>query len=395
MTYNCEVLYTFTSVSQKKKTLPTMSETPPPCTATETNTSKREQHSASASWDISIQQCQRSPVERQQHESTTTKVRANQHVTSNTRSASTSSSQSHDNPQQFCLRWNNYQTNLTSVFDKLLQSESFVDVTLTCDGQSIKAHKIVLSACSPYFQGLFLDNPCQHPIIIMSDIKWPLLKAVVEFMYKGEINISQDEIGPLLRVAELLKIRGLADVTNDQELNAEVIPERLTVLPPQISATVKKPRKTPKDWHPMDEGQMNGEGVNGFSAMAGESSSRTGIQSTSHFKADALRHRKRQWSSTENNNIVDSPVKVTAADHLDAESPIPLNIIKNTTSALGVGIPQLSGPRSATSPMFANQSALEAMGLSSLLMNHSDDLEIKPEIAEMIREEERVSILLL
>lgn len=364
-----------------------MSETPPPCPPNETSTSNRQQHSATPSYDVPIPQTQQSPVERLQPEPTI-KIHTNQHVTANIRSASTSSSQSNDSSQQFCLRWNNYQTNLTSVFDKLLQSESFVDVTLTCDGQSIKAHKIVLSACSPYFQALFLDNPCQHPIIIMSDIKWPLLKAVVEFMYKGEINISQDQIGPLLRVAELLKIRGLADVTNDHELNAEVIP----VLPPQISATAKKSRTTPKGWRPIDDGQTNGEnGPHGLSTITRDSNSRTGIQSTSHFKAETLRHRKRQWSSSENNNITDSPLKVMAADHLDAESPIPLNIIKNTPNTLAAGMSQLTAARSAVSPMFANHSALEAMGLSSLLMNHSEDMEIKPEIAEMIREEERVS----
>uniref|UniRef100_A0A1I8NQN5 BTB domain-containing protein n=1 Tax=Stomoxys calcitrans TaxID=35570 RepID=A0A1I8NQN5_STOCA len=116
--------------------------------------------------------------------------------------------------QQFCLRWNNYQSNLTSVFDQLLQNEAFVDVTLACDGRSIKAHKMVLSACSPYFQTLFSTTPCQHPIVIMRDVNWRELKAIVDFMYKGEINVCQDQIGPLLRIAEMLKVRGLADVGN-------------------------------------------------------------------------------------------------------------------------------------------------------------------------------------
>jgi len=61
--------------------------------------------------------------------------------------------------QQFCLRWNNYQTNLTTIFDQLLQNECFVDVTLACDGRSMKAHKMVLSACSPYFQTLLAETP--------------------------------------------------------------------------------------------------------------------------------------------------------------------------------------------------------------------------------------------
>lgn len=118
-------------------------------------------------------------------------------------------------PQQFCLRWNNYQTNLANCFDQLLQTESFVDVTLACEGQSLKAHKVVLSACSPYFQTLFMDNPCRHPIIIMRDIKYCDLKAVVDFMYRGEINVSQEQIAALLKVAEMLKIRGLTDVSGE------------------------------------------------------------------------------------------------------------------------------------------------------------------------------------
>ncbi|XP_061400454.1 protein bric-a-brac 1-like, partial [Musca vetustissima] len=125
---------------------------------------------------------------------------------------SNSANGSSQQQQQFCLRWNNYQSNLTSVFDQLLQTEAFVDVTLACDGRSIKAHKMVLSACSPYFQTLLSTTPCQHPIVIMRDVNWPELKAIVDFMYKGEINVSQDQIGPLLRIAEMLKVRGLADV---------------------------------------------------------------------------------------------------------------------------------------------------------------------------------------
>lgn len=38
------------------------------------------------------------------------------------------------------------------MFDQLLHDESFVDVTLAVEGQLLKAHKMVLSACSPYFQ---------------------------------------------------------------------------------------------------------------------------------------------------------------------------------------------------------------------------------------------------
>lgn len=54
--------------------------------------------------------------------------------------------------QQYCLRWNNHQPNFISVFSSLLNSESLVDVTLSAEGRHLQAHKLVLSACSSYFQ---------------------------------------------------------------------------------------------------------------------------------------------------------------------------------------------------------------------------------------------------
>ena len=56
--------------------------------------------------------------------------------------------------QHFCLRWNNFHSNIATSFEQLRDHEDFVDVTLACEGRTIKAHKVVLSACSPYFRNL-------------------------------------------------------------------------------------------------------------------------------------------------------------------------------------------------------------------------------------------------
>lgn len=102
---------------------------------------------------------------------------------------------------------------MLNVFDQLFQNEALVDVTLACDGLSLKAHKVVLSACSPYFQSLFLDNPCQHPIVFLKDVRYSDLKALVDFMYKGEVNVSQEQLNAVLETAESLKVKGLAEMT--------------------------------------------------------------------------------------------------------------------------------------------------------------------------------------
>ncbi|KAJ8916485.1 hypothetical protein NQ315_000127 [Exocentrus adspersus] len=120
-------------------------------------------------------------------------------------------------PQQFCVRWNSYQSNLQNAFPKLLTSEHFVDVTLACENEMLKCHKVVLSACSTYFEKLLLDNPCQHPIIFMKDMKFSEMQSLVDFMYKGEVNVTQDDLPSLLKSAEALQIRGLCG--SDQLLN--------------------------------------------------------------------------------------------------------------------------------------------------------------------------------
>lgn len=72
--------------------------------------------------------------------------------------------------QHFCLRWNNYQSSITSAFENLRDDEDFVDVTLACDGKSLKAHRVVLSACSPYFRELL---KVREPIFNIFTLKLP------------------------------------------------------------------------------------------------------------------------------------------------------------------------------------------------------------------------------
>ncbi|XP_063859194.1 broad-complex core protein-like [Scylla paramamosain] len=110
-------------------------------------------------------------------------------------------------PQQFCLRWNNHQSNIISVFEQLLQSESFVDVTLAVEGMTLKAHKVVLSACSPYFQAVLASHPDKHPIVILKDVRYTDMRDLLDFMYRGEVSVDQDNLSGFLRVAESLRIK--------------------------------------------------------------------------------------------------------------------------------------------------------------------------------------------
>lgn len=54
--------------------------------------------------------------------------------------------------QQYRLKWNNHKNTVLNEFEILLRNDRLVDCTIGADGKYLKAHKLVLSACSPYFE---------------------------------------------------------------------------------------------------------------------------------------------------------------------------------------------------------------------------------------------------
>ncbi|CAO1424419.1 unnamed protein product [Diamesa serratosioi] len=116
--------------------------------------------------------------------------------------------------QQYCLRWHNHPSNLTGVLISLLQREALCDVTLAVEGETIKAHQTILSACSPYFESIFIQNSHPHPIMYLKDVGYEELKAIIEYMYKGEVNVAQRSLPKFLKTAEGLQVKGLTESNN-------------------------------------------------------------------------------------------------------------------------------------------------------------------------------------
>ncbi|XP_043211370.1 broad-complex core protein isoforms 1/2/3/4/5-like isoform X5 [Amphibalanus amphitrite] len=137
--------------------------------------------------------------------------------------------------QKFCLKWDGFQSSVTSVFDHLRRDGELVDITLCCEGQRVKAHRMMLSACSPYFRDLLKNNPCQELVFFLKDTSAADLSAIIEFIYKGSVNVAQTQLGSFLKTAEMLQIRGLS---GEEEKNPSSPVDRH----PPVSSRAGRPR---------------------------------------------------------------------------------------------------------------------------------------------------------
>jgi len=92
---------------------------------------------------------------------------------------------------KFCLRWNDYESNLSRAFKDLREEKNLFDVTLVCQDVEIPAHKVVLAACSPFFRDLLVRHPHPSPLLYLTGVASADLAAVLEFIYNGAVNIAQ------------------------------------------------------------------------------------------------------------------------------------------------------------------------------------------------------------
>nr|XP_050852860.1 zinc finger protein chinmo isoform X3 [Vespula vulgaris] len=113
---------------------------------------------------------------------------------------------------QFCLKWNSFGSNLATAFSNLFKSESLTDVTLFCEGVTFKAHRLILAACSKHFQELFEGMPPSPAglIVILDGTSAHNMASLLEFMYRGEVHVSQESLSSFLKAAECLQVKGLS-----------------------------------------------------------------------------------------------------------------------------------------------------------------------------------------
>ena len=116
------------------------------------------------------------------------------------------------------LNWMDFQKNMAASYHNLRENPDYSDVTLVCeDDQQIEAHRIILTACSPFFDTILQRNKHSHPIVYMRGTKTKDLVAIVDYIYYGKTNIYEEDLEGFLALAEELKLKGLAN-TGSQDI---------------------------------------------------------------------------------------------------------------------------------------------------------------------------------
>ena len=122
--------------------------------------------------------------------------------------------------EKFSLKWNDYNSNWNKSLSKLRENNAFADVTLITDDKvKFSAHRILLSSCSNVFDFILKDSNQANPLLYLGGMNSINLGFILDYIYKGEVNLYQEQLDSFLESAQKLEIEGL--LGSDSQENIE------------------------------------------------------------------------------------------------------------------------------------------------------------------------------
>ena len=127
------------------------------------------------------------------------------------------------------LSWNDFQENISSYLSSLRDDIHLSDVTLVGDdGHHIEAHKVLLSASSPFFRSIFQSHKHAKPLIYLKGFNSKELHSILDFIYHGEAKVQQDDLDSFLARSNELQLKGLTGVSEKEVDNKNLAPTKTT-----------------------------------------------------------------------------------------------------------------------------------------------------------------------
>ena len=117
----------------------------------------------------------------------------------------------------YLLLQQNERNGINGAFQELRNAEELLDVTLACEDETLEAHKVVLSASSSFFRGVFKKTKQSHPFIYLSGVLYKDLSALLDYIYTGETQIVAEDVDRFIEVGRQLKVKGLFEDEDDDK----------------------------------------------------------------------------------------------------------------------------------------------------------------------------------
>ena len=129
--------------------------------------------------------------------------------------------------EKYTITWHNYSDHLREALREMITSSGFADVTLvTDDKQQIRAHRNILSGCSPVFKSILqIDSNSTNPVIYLRGIQHSEMESIMQFIYLGEAKFNEERMSEFLMVSKNLEIKYLSTgiERNDQTPSDESV----------------------------------------------------------------------------------------------------------------------------------------------------------------------------
>ena len=199
--------------------------------------------------------------------------------------------------EKFCLRWNDFEVNISNAFHELKEEKDFTDVTLACEDNQVEAHKVILAASSPFFKRILKKNPHSHPLIYLKGIKASDVEAVLTFIYQGEVNVEQANLNTFLEVAEDLEVKELVSGKDHGGGSNMPSPFPRTNTKSPISKFTKQSSALGSNMQSRVQkyGQLSSQTLQGFSPSVNNNASevvQVKVESEDTFSAPALEEKQ-------------------------------------------------------------------------------------------------------
>ena len=128
--------------------------------------------------------------------------------------------------EKYNLTWHTYTDHLKDMMKDLMENSNFADVSLICeDRKTIRAHKNILSACSPIFKEILEADSSSNCNIYLRGVNYSEILSILHFVYLGEASFNEERVNEFLSVAKSLEIKELSrDVESNitEEYNSNI-----------------------------------------------------------------------------------------------------------------------------------------------------------------------------